>query len=166
MVQVTFTTQSGESFASPIGLANLLSARAFRDPFSGHLVFTNFGAGEKSVETLRGELRHELTHALISARIVPKDLIIRLSGHADSLPDRQVKDYLRDIGIPHADRVRAGTLRDAYSELYGGLPDFEYRMQQEAIAHAELLNIVVTAIPIQILIAKGTTVLFAHVAKQ
>ena len=126
-----------------IDLDTLFGVRAFyiQSGTRPTIVFTRLSPAGEFDQSLRGELWHEVTHALrIQGRIDPVTWT-QLLDHAKTLQilDRPLKDYLTTIGHPLAAETEAGlTLRDAYEEAYEayeGTGTMQELLNQEAVAH-------------------------------
>lgn len=139
-VRVIFQDYTGREHQMDGTLDGLFGVRAFyiQSGTKPGFCFTRLDLAGDFHKSLRGELWHEIAHALrIQGRIDPISWRT-LAGHADNLRimDMDVKDYLTSIGHPMAAEADEGvSLREAYEDAYAGRADLAELMAQESVSH-------------------------------
>lgn len=137
-VVATFRLPDGGSFDVELPLRILATSRAFYDNFTGRIALTRFGLFSGIDQSIAGEIDHEAVHLLRRQGFLRGAVWDRLVGHAHSLRllDGSLATYLKMVGDPAASKADPDlTLRDAYEGVYKNSPDFDERMDQEAVAH-------------------------------
>lgn len=128
------------SMRLPLGALNSLGAihvnPGYTDSGRGGVFFFRFDLPGEFGKRLAGELRHEAGHALRSSGVLRGKVWTRLLDHARSLSSMgmSVSDYLFHKGDAYwQNSSRSTTVKDAYTRLYEGRPDFQEVMDQEHV---------------------------------
>jgi len=128
------------SMRLPLGALNSLGAihvnPGYTDSGRGGVFFFRFDLPGEFGKRLAGELRHEAGHALRSSGVLRGKIWTRLLDHARSLSSMgmSVSDYLFHKGDAYwQNSSRSTTVKDAYTRLYEGRPDFQEVMDQEHV---------------------------------
>jgi hypothetical protein len=137
----TFTSPDGSSFHFVIDRDDVWSGRAIFHPPTGTILSMRFGSfpgptpGDEFVRTVRGEVYHEVVHAVW--RGLSGAARNRLAGHAESLKilDKSFKEYLKSIGEPSANSAPVESIRYIYEEAYQGRQNIDDLLAQESVAH-------------------------------
>lgn len=137
-----FNTADGDEVHLTGSVDKLLRYRAGFVPSRGgepaSIVFFRLSLPEHFGNSLRGELAHEVTHAIRRKRVISKDAWGLLLGHAKSLGvlDYEQRGFLQAIGNPTYRTVPTQrTLREVYQMDYAGRSDFDEIMDQEEVTH-------------------------------
>ena len=142
MARFIFTTATGDEIRLTGSVDRLLRIRAAyipaTDTRAGGIVFFRLTAGDLSSNSLRGELIHEVSHALRRQRIIDDNAWGRLLAHATSLGilDYDHRKFL--IGVndrSYRETMPGRKIREVYGMDYAGRSDYYDAIDQEAVAH-------------------------------
>jgi hypothetical protein len=137
-VVARFRSPDGSTFEVEMPLNVLTTSRAFYDNLTGRIGLSRFGLFGGLDQSIAGEIDHEAIHYLRRKGILSGAVWDRLVSHARNLRvlDGSLATYLRMVGDPSASKADPhSTIQDAYERIYRNSPDFNERMDQEAVAH-------------------------------
>lgn len=136
MVRLTFETADGTKFHEDQPWSAVVDSRAAFLPNAGAIGLLRFGDPDGLGHTFRGELFHEVLHALVRSGRLPVGVLDALAGHSDSLDvlNMGLNDYLRAIGYTNL-KGKNAPVKWFYEIKYAERSDFQEMLKQEKATH-------------------------------